>query len=56
MQQICNGDLDLPLKFSLYHYNEYSNHELYGEFVSSMALIMEKNKKEFDLKDRRGTV
>jgi hypothetical protein len=51
---IANSKLSLPLLFSVYHYNEYSSHKLYGEFMATLDEINASESKEFELKDPKG--
>jgi hypothetical protein len=54
LQVIANSKMSLPLVFAVYHYNEYSSHKLYGEFMATLDEINESENKEFELKDPRG--
>ena len=37
MQTICNADLNLPIKVSVYCYRDHGDHDLYGFFITSVG-------------------
>ena len=56
MQLVCNGDIDLPVKFSVYNYRQMGPHALYGEVVTTVRELEETQKREFPLSDGAGLI
>ena len=54
MRQLCNGDLDLPIKFEIYSQLENGNDQFYGEAITT-ANKLKNGEKRLDL-IRKGKV
>ena len=55
LTKICNGDRDLPIRISLYSKIPNGTDEIYGEFETTVAQLVQKGARSYELmsKDRR---
>ena len=57
LQVLCNGDQDVPLTFSVYHYHNGKPATLIGSFQESLQRILENSQETFNLlNSKRATV
>ena len=49
LTDLCNGDLDNPIKFELYDYHRSGNHELIGSSEFTIQNLVNERKKYFDI-------
>lgn len=54
MQQLCNSDMNLSVKFQVCNYRQAGNHPLYGEFTTTLSQLSAQPSSSYALKDARG--
>ncbi len=50
---LCDGDLNLPLRLSIYHHRSNGNHDLVGEIETSVNDIISKKKSKATLEMKK---